>query len=54
MFYTKNLPIFGKVFNKALAPLPEMPLEIEADDDPEWEEYREMREKTYIPEDEEG
>jgi hypothetical protein len=53
VFYTKNLAIFGTVFNKALAELDQMPLEIEALDDPEWEEYTEMRENSYIPENEE-
>lgn len=52
IFYTKNLAIFGTVFNKALEPLDQMPLEIEALDDPDWEEYTEMHESSYIPEDE--
>ncbi|MDO4335379.1 MAG: DUF695 domain-containing protein [Bacteroidales bacterium] len=49
VFYTHSLNIFGKVFNRALAEVAEMPLKFEAADDPEWEEYREMREATYIP-----
>ncbi len=53
VFYTKNLNIFGKVFNRALEPLDTMPLLIEAEADPDWEEYREMREASYIPEDDE-
>lgn len=52
IFYTKNLNIFGNVFNRALEPLDTMPLLIEAEEDPDWEEYREMREISYIPEDE--
>lgn len=52
IFYTKNLNIFGSVFNRALEPLDTMPLLIEAEEDPDWEEYREMREISYIPEDE--
>lgn len=52
VFYTLNLAIFGKVFNRALENLPQMPLLIEAADDPDWEEYRQMKEETYIPEDE--
>lgn len=52
IFYTKNLNIFGKVFNKALSELDTMPLVIEAESDPEWAEYREMRDICYIPEDE--
>lgn len=53
VFYTGNLNIFNKVFNRALAEVDPMPLVIEAESDPEWEEYREMREATYIPEDDE-
>lgn len=49
VFYTHSLNIFGKVFNRALAEVAEMPLKFEAADDPDWEEYREMREATYIP-----
>lgn len=54
VFYTQNLNIFGRVFNRALEPLEQMPLLIEAESDPDWEEYREMREISYIaPDDEE-
>ena len=49
VFYTHSLNIFGKVFNRALAPLPELPLKFDAADDPDWEEYRDMREATYVP-----
>ena len=52
VFYTHSLNIFGKVFNRALAPLPELPLKFEAADDPDWEEYRDMREATYVPDEE--
>lgn len=52
IFYTHSLNIFGKVFNRALADLPELPLKFEATEDPDWEEYREMREATYIPDEE--
>lgn len=52
VFYTKNLPIFGKVFNRALEDLDTMPLVIEAMSDPDWEEYRTTREISYIPPDE--
>lgn len=50
VFYTGNLNIFNKVLNRALAPLDTMPLLIVAEEDPEWNEYREMREISYIPE----
>ena len=49
IFYTKNLKIFSLVFNKALEPLDQMPLEIEAEEDGDWSEYREMRDMTYVP-----
>lgn len=52
IFYTKNLNIFNKVFNTALAKLDTMPLAIEAESDPDWAEYKEMKEISYIPEDE--
>lgn len=53
VFYTKNLLIFSKVFNRALEPLDTMPLVIEAEEDADWEEYRQMREISYIPENDE-
>lgn len=54
VFYTSNLNIFGRVFNRALENLEQMPLKIEAESDPEWLEYHEMREISYIaPDDEE-
>lgn len=39
VFYTRNLRSFGRVLNRALAPLPQMPLQFSAVDDPNWEEY---------------
>lgn len=50
LFYTGNLNIFGKVFNRALEDIETIPIEIEAQADPDWDEYREMRELSYIPE----
>lgn len=50
VFYTRNLGVFGKLFNQALADLPQLPLLIEAESDPDWEEYREMKSRSYIPE----
>lgn len=52
VFYTKNLNIFNKIFNMALSDLDQMPLVIEAEEDRDWEEYKEMRDICYIPEDE--
>lgn len=42
VFYTTSTNIFGRKLNEALALLPELPLSIYAENDPEWEEYREM------------
>lgn len=52
VFYTSNMNIFNKVFNRALENLPVLPIVVEAEEDRDWEEYREMREISYIPEDE--
>lgn len=53
IFYTGNLNIFNRVLNRALAPLEQMPLIIEAEADADWNEYKEMREISYIPENDE-
>jgi hypothetical protein len=42
VFYTRSLHIFQRKFNEVLAPFPTLPLEFEADEDPDWLEYREM------------
>lgn len=44
IFYTLSTNIFGKKLNEALASLPTLPLEIYAENDPEWAEYDEMSE----------
>lgn len=49
VFYTHSLGVFGKVFNRALEGVDPMPLTFDAADDPDWEEYRDMREATYVP-----
>lgn len=49
VFYTLSLHIFSKKINEALASLPPLPLEFEAEDDPEWEAYNSFEE----PDDEE-
>ncbi len=43
VFYTLSTHIFQKKLNEALAPLPLLPLQITAENDPAWEEYDEMR-----------
>lgn len=42
VFYTLSTNIFQKKLNEALAPLPLLPLEITAENDPDWEAYDEM------------
>lgn len=49
VFYVKNPRIFQSVLNRAWASLPLLPVTISAEKDPEWLEYKEMRELTYIP-----
>lgn len=53
VFYTKNLKVFSIVFNKALEELPTIPIQIDAEEDAQWEEYLNMRESTYVPDEEE-
>lgn len=48
VFYTASVHIFNKKLNNALAPLPVLPLKIEAENDPEWLEYQEMEELSRI------
>ena len=42
VFYTRSLHIVQRKFNEALQDLPALPLEFEAEEDPDWQEYREM------------
>ena len=42
VFYTRSLHIFQRKFNEVMAPFPPLPLEFEAEEDPDWQEYREM------------
>lgn len=49
VIYTKNPRIFQSLLNRAWAALPLLPVQIYAEKDPGWAEYREMRENTYIP-----
>ncbi len=44
VFYTLSTNIFQKKFNEAMADLPELPLEITAENDAGWEAYDEMQE----------
>lgn len=42
VFYTFSTDVFNGFLNRALAQLPLLPLEISAENDPDWEEYDEM------------
>ena len=42
VFYTRSLHIFQRKFNEVMSPFPALPLKFEAEEDPEWQEYREM------------
>lgn len=44
VFYTTSTHIFGRKLNELLAPFPLLPLEISAENDPDWEAYDEMAE----------
>ena len=44
VFYTLSTHIFQKKLNEALAELPTLPLQIIAENDPDWEAYDEMAE----------
>lgn len=48
VLYTLSTNIFQKKLNEALAALPLLPLEIRAENDPEWAEYSEMKEISEI------
>lgn len=48
VFYTVSTNIFNKKLNDALSDFPLLPLRITAENDPEWAEYDEMRETSYI------
>lgn len=48
VFYTLSTHIFQKKINDALAAFPLLPLEIYAENDPDWAEYAEMRELSEI------
>lgn len=42
VFYAVSTHIFQRKFNEALADLPLLPITIEAENDPDWDEYAEM------------
>lgn len=49
VFYVKRTSIFQAMINRAWASLPVLPVSISAEKDPDWEEYKEMKAATYIP-----
>lgn len=44
VFYTTSTHIFGRKLNESLADLPLLPLQVYAENDPDWAEYAEMSE----------
>lgn len=48
VLYTLSLPIFDKKLNEALAPFDLLPIQLSAEEDPQWAEYDEMREASEI------
>ncbi|WP_294177585.1 DUF695 domain-containing protein [Coprobacter sp.] len=44
IFYTRNVPAFGEMLNKALSSFEKLPIVIYTEKDPDWNEYREMYE----------
>lgn len=44
IFYTLSTNIFGKKLNDALADFPVLPLQIYCENDPDWNQYDEMKE----------
>lgn len=48
VFYTLSTHIFGRKLNEALAPMPVLPLTIYTENDPDWNEYAEMKELSEI------
>ncbi len=52
VFYTLSTTIFNKKLNAALADMPLLPLEITAENDPEWFEFQEMEDAGKIEDEE--
>ncbi len=48
VYYTLSTHIFGRKLNEALSEFALLPIEIYAENDPEWHEYREMKEISEI------
>ncbi len=48
VFYVTSTHIFERKINEALAPFDLLPITIYTENDPDWAEYREMREATEL------
>ncbi len=48
IFYTMSTHIFGRKLNEALAPFDLLPITIYTENDPDWEEYAEMKSASEI------
>lgn len=48
IFYTASTHIFGRKINETLADFPQLPLTIYTENDPDWDEYTEMKELSEI------
>lgn len=48
IFYTLSTHIFGRKLNEALAPFDLLPITIYTENDPDWEEYAEMKSASEI------
>ncbi|MCM1448825.1 MAG: DUF695 domain-containing protein [Clostridiales bacterium] len=48
IFYTLSTNIFGRKLNEALAPFDLLPISIYTENDPDWEEYDEMKAASEI------
>lgn len=48
VFYTLSTHIFGRKLNETLAPFDLLPITVYTENDPDWEEYRQMKEISEI------
>lgn len=49
VLYVKGVPMFNSMLNRAWGDLPLLPVTLSAEKDPDWAEYTEMRDATFIP-----
>ena len=48
VFYTLSTHIFGRKINEILAPFDLLPISIYTENDPDWEEYSQMKEISEV------